>query len=129
MRTRWALALLLVGCAADPSSNPPDDPGDIDRQDGACSALEDQRFGSLEEHECGLTPDGVALCQWQLEISALDPQRSMFMWRHSDVIESGSVRCTGRQLSSDGFGPVYTGTYDPGTQRLIWDDLAYRQLP
>ena len=125
MKTRWMLAALLVGCAAD-SPKDPEDPVVVDAQDGACTALEGRRFASVEEHECGLTPDGVALCTWHIELSALDPQRSNFMWQHSDVGESGSVRCTGRQLSTDGIGPVYTGSYDPGSAVLTWNGLPYQ---
>jgi hypothetical protein len=115
------LALLLAGCAADPA----EDPALIDGQNGACTALEGRTFSSVEQHECGLTPDGVALCHWQITFSAIDPQRSMFTWRHSDVGESGAVRCTGRQLSTDGIGRVYTGAYDPGAGVLTWDGLPY----
>ncbi len=118
------LALLLAGCAAD-SSDSPDDPSVIDGQNGACTGLEGRSFQSVEQHECGLTPDGVAMCHWQITFSAQDPQRTMFMWSHSDVGESGSVRCTGRQISTDGIGRVHTGAYDPGTQTLTWDGLPY----
>jgi hypothetical protein len=128
MTARWMLAFLVAGCTANTTPPDPTDTDDVDRQDGACTALEGRRFESVEEHECGLTPDGVALCHWHLELSALDPQRSGFTWQHSDVGESGSVRCTGRRLSTDGIGPVYTGEYDPATQRMIWDDLPYSLL-
>jgi hypothetical protein len=125
MTARWMLASLLVSCTTNPSLNDPTNADDVDEQNGACTALEGQRLKSIEEHECGLTPDGVALCYWHLELSALDPQRSGFTWQHSDVGESGAVRCTGRRLSTDGIGPVYAGEYDPATQRLIWDALPY----
>lgn len=127
MRTRLLLALLLAGCADD-SSNGPEGPTGVDGQNGACTAFEARRFASVEQHECGRTPDGVALCNWELEFEPLDAQRSRFRWQHSDVSEGGSVRCTGRQLSSDGFGPVYTGAYDPATRRLTWDGLPYQLL-
>jgi hypothetical protein len=125
MTVRWMLAALLVGCTTHAPLNDPTDADDVDQQNGACTALEGQRFKSVEEHECGLTPDGVALCHWHLELSALDRQRSGFTWQHSDVGESGVVRCTARRLSTDGIGPVYSGEYDSATQRLIWDDLSY----
>jgi hypothetical protein len=127
MKTRLMLALLLAGCAAD-STDPTDDPDDpsvIDSQNGACTALEGRSFASVEQHECGISPGGVVMCHWQLTFSGQDPQRSMFMWSHSDVGESGAVRCTGRQLSTDGIGRVYTGAYDPATRTLTWDGLPY----
>jgi hypothetical protein len=127
MKAPWMLALLLAGCGTDSPADP-EDPGDVDAQSGACTAFEGRRFESVEQHECGLTPDGVAMCHWQLELSALDSMRSRFMWQHSDVGESGSVRCTGRQLSTDGIGPVYTGAYDPQARRLTWDNLPYSLL-
>jgi hypothetical protein len=127
MATRWILPLLLAGCASDLPADP-GDPADVDRQDGACTALEGRSFQSIDQHECGLTPDGVAMCHWRLDVTALDPQRSSFTWRHSDVGESGSIRCDGRQLSTDGFGPVYTGTYDPEARRLTWVGVTYSLL-
>jgi hypothetical protein len=130
MTTRWLLALLLAGCStvlpADPAD--PTDPADVDQQSGACLAFEGRRFASVEEHECGLGPTGVVRCTWHLDIAPLDPQRSMFMWQHSDFGESGSIRCTGRQLSTDGFGRIYTGSYNPATQLLTWDGLMYTLL-
>jgi hypothetical protein len=133
MRTCWTLApalslslsLSLAGCSDDSMSAIDDDPEEIDKQNGACTALEGRSFSSVAQHECGLTPNGPAMCNWQLTFTALDPQRSMFMWSHSDVGESGSVRCTGRQLSTDGIGRVYTGSYDPGSAVLTWDGLPY----
>jgi hypothetical protein len=119
------LAALLVGCAADTSPNDPTDAGAVDGQNGACTAFEGRRFSSVEELECGLTPDGVARCHWSLELSAQDAQRSNFTWHHSDVGESGAVRCTGRRLSTDGIGRIYTGDYDPASRRLTWDGIPY----
>ena len=124
MKLRWMLALLLAGCADDSPAGQ-DDPAVIDSQNGACTALEGRSFSSVEQHECGLTPNGPAMCNWQITFSAQDPQRTLFMWSHSDVGESGSVRCTGRQLSTDGIGRVYTGAYDPANQTLTWDGLPY----
>lgn len=128
MRTRTlpALAALAVAAACGTDAPPGgDDPALVDGQDGACTALEGRQFQSVEQHECGRTPDGVAMCHWQLAFMPTDPQRSSFTWMHSDVGESGSVRCTGRQLSTSGIGPVYTGTYDPASRRLTWVNLAY----
>ena len=120
-----AYALSLAGCAADSTDDPKDDPTLVDNQNGACSALEGRSFASVDKHECGLTPNGPAMCNWQITFSAVDAQRSNFTWQHSDVGESGAVRCTGRQISTDGIGPVYTGAYDPSAAVLTWDDLPY----
>ncbi len=125
MQPRLLLALLLAGCAADSDPSDPEDPGPVDAQNGACTALENRRFASVDEHECGITPDGVAMCTWHIEFSPLDPQRSNFTWQHSDVGQSGSIRCTGRMITTDGIGPVYSGSYDPATRRLTWDNLPY----
>lgn len=119
------LAALFAGCAADPAPGDPAHAAAVDGQDGACTAFEGHAFSSVEELECGLTPGGVAKCHWTLSLSALDAQRSTFMWRYSDVGESGAVRCTGRHLSTDGIGPVHTGDYDPATHQLIWEDVPY----
>lgn len=119
------LAALLAGCAADSAPNDPTDAAAVDGQDGACAALEGRSFSSVDELECGLTPDGVARCHWTLAISALDAQRSNFMWRYSDVGESGAIRCTGRHLSTDGFGATHTGDYDPATRQLVWEQIPY----
>jgi hypothetical protein len=120
-----ATLIAATGCGTDDDPPAGDEAAIVDRQNGACIALEGRQFQSVEQHECGLTPNGPAMCHWQLEFTPTDPQRSSFMWRHSDVGESGAVRCTGRQITTDGFGPVYTGTYDPATRRLTWVNLAY----
>jgi hypothetical protein len=128
MRTRWLLALVIAGCSDGGSSEPPPLDG-VEGQSGACTAFEGRTFESVEPHECGLTPNGPAMCLWHLMFAPIDPQRSRFSWQHSDVGESGSVRCTGRQVLTDGISRAYSGSYDPEVRRLTWDGLPYVVMP
>jgi len=93
--------------------------------DGACTAYEGRTFESVDPQECGLTPNGPAMCKWRLSFDPIDPQRTRFSWQHSDAGESGAVRCTGRQITTDGIGNVHTGSFDTTTGRLTWERLPY----
>lgn len=127
MRARWVAPLLLAACFTTKSTAPGEDIEDIDMQRGACTAFEGVTFESLAKHECGLTPDGVARCHWHVTLESLDPMRSGYVWSYSDVMESGTVRCTGRAIelveAPRGSGPI--GTYDDVTGELTWDDIVY----
>lgn len=128
LRAPWlAVPLAFAGCIAD---LPPEDPGPstaTPTAKGACTMLEGVQFKSVNQGECGLTPDGVALCTWHIQFESYDGStRSRFTWSHSDVGESGFVTCDGNKLVAEGAGSTpYTGTFDPDTLDLVWDGGAY----
>jgi hypothetical protein len=127
MGTPRMLLLVLAGCSDASTTAPPID--GVDGQRGACTAFEGRTFESVDLHECGLTPNGASMCRWRLSFEPIDAQRTMFSWQHSDVGENGAVRCTGRQITTDGIGNVYTGAYDATTRRLTWDGVPYAVTP
>lgn len=100
---------------------------DIDTQRGACSAFEGIRFESLTKQECGLTPDGTASCHWHVTLDLFDKSRSTYEWQYSDVVESGAVSCTGRQIDvvegPRGAGSI--GVYDDASGELTWNGIVY----
>lgn len=100
------------------------DPSTVEQQNGACIDLEGRTFSSVNELECGLTPDGAARCHWQLAFAIRDGQASDFAWSYSDVGESGRVECHGHALSATASRKI-TGSYDPATQMLTWDGQVY----
>jgi hypothetical protein len=91
---------------------------------GACVVLEGRQFSSVNELECGLTPDGVARCKWQLSFTAGDPAASEFTWSYSDVGEAGRASCDHNTVTAVG-GREISGRFDPITQRLTWDGQVY----
>jgi hypothetical protein len=97
------------------------DPATVEQQNGACIALEGRTFASLNELECGLTPDGVGRCHWQISFATRDKTASDFAWSHSDVGESGRVECHGETVAAT----TYAGAFDPATQLLTWAGEAY----
>jgi hypothetical protein len=108
------------------------DPSTVEQQEGACIELEDRRFESVNELECGLTPDGVALCKWSLVFEMRDDASSTFQWQYSDVGEAGHVECYGasiNSLSAVSGGRTVSGSYDPATQKLIWEGETYTLAP
>lgn len=86
--------------------------------DVACQSIIGRTFRSVEELECGISPDGPALCNWRLAFGFDDS----FEWMHSDVGEGGGYSCADGNISTDGSA---SGTYDPGTQILTWDGVDY----
>lgn len=119
MRTLWIPVLLLAGCTAE---LPHEDPATVARR-GACTALEGRSFSSVEQAECGITPDGVALCNWQISFLPNDADSTRFEWGHSDVGESGIVTCDADSVRSDE-PTLYEGHFTPQLD-LLWDDVAY----
>jgi hypothetical protein len=127
LRALWlAVPLALPGCIDD---LPPEEPhpNTMPAAKGACTLLENVEFKSVNQGECGLTPDGVAMCTWHIRFESYDGStRSRFTWAHSDVGESGLVTCDGNTLVAEGAGATpYTGTFDPNTLDLVWDGAAY----
>ena len=95
-------------------------------QHGACFVLEGRTFVSLDELECGLTPNGPALCHWQVMFKTFTPDDSLFQWSHSDVGESGAVTCEGADLQLRGNTTSLTvGVFDATAQLLTWHEVVY----
>ena len=111
---RWMIALVLgvLGAACDGSAN-------------ACDVVEGRTFLSVDERECGLTPDGPAMCHWRLQFSDGE-----YSWSYSDVSESGTYTCDGDTLdASGGGGASYRGTVESDPDRLTWDGVTYEPAP
>ena len=96
----------------------------------ACGAVANLTFLSVEEHECGLTPTGVATCQWSIAFTDNGATRQL-SWRHSDVSETLVYRCDGYTITTavvSGTQPTYKGTYEPATGILTWDGFNYTKV-
>jgi hypothetical protein len=94
---------------------------DTDTDLTACDAISGRTFASVEELECGISPDGVALCHWHLTFNT----DGTWSWQHSDYGESGTWDCADGVVSSTG-PSSYSGTYDPLTDTLSWDGHDYQ---
>jgi hypothetical protein len=123
MRLSAVLSIPLAACTGGMQ-----DPSTVEQQEGACIALEGRRFESVNELECGLTPNGVALCKWSLSFATRDDDSSSWNWRYSDVGESGHVECNGATISSLTQRSI-NATFDPATQKLIWEGQTYVPAP
>ena len=50
----------------------------------------------------------------------------MFDWLYSDFGESGTYTCSGTVVTGQRFGATpIAGQYDPASQTLTWDGIAY----
>lgn len=123
--SRRCLALAPVALLASACTSGMQDPTTVETQQGACIALEGLAFESVGERECGLTPDGVAYCNWGISFEAHDDAASRFQWHYSDVAQGGSVACDGNTITSMPGTRALTGTFDPATNTLLWDGVAY----
>jgi hypothetical protein len=112
-----SLVVVLAACTANE--------GTSTAQHGACTSVESYTFASMVEMECGLTPNGVALCPWRIAFEPRDNTASDFEWSYSDVVESGSVQCDGNDLETVNSSWQHAGTYDPATYTLVWDGASY----
>ncbi len=100
------------------------DPTTVEQQNGACIALEGRTFTSVDELECGRSPDGTGRCHWLITFAIRDNRASDFAWSYSDVAESGKVECHGETLAGIA-SRSYTGAFDPATQTLTWAGAQY----
>lgn len=143
MRRAWlVLALVLSPACSDTASDsavsgdsarPHDDTGTPDTGDsaaadsadtapaGACAELAGSAWGSVEELECGLGPDGVALCHWRLSFTT----DGAFMWRYSDVGEGGRWACVGEALTATTDGGRVLAATLVDASHLDWERVAY----
>lgn len=118
--SRLPLVLLALGACTGMQ-----DPSTVEQADGACFELEGRTFASVDELECGLTPDGVARCHWSVTFTARDTQSTDFLWSYSDVGEAGSVSCLGDVLTATTGARTVHATYDPAAQTLSWAGQTY----
>jgi hypothetical protein len=96
----------------------------------ACQAVANSTFLSTEEHECGLTPTGIATCQWRLSFTDNGTTRQL-SWQLSDYSLGLVYQCNGFALtaqSPSGTGAIYKGTYDPASGILLWDGFNYTKI-
>jgi hypothetical protein len=91
-----------------------------DAFDAACGSIVSRSFRSIEEYECGQTPEGVALCHWQITFDS--DGDGTFLWMYSDVGQGGVYQCADGTVTTD---TEIGGTYDAATSVLTWDGIAY----
>ena len=123
MRSLLLPTLCLAACTGGMQ-----DPSTVEQQEGACFALEGRRFESANELECGRTPNGVALCKWQLAFASRDEESSQFMWQtqiSADVGETGHIACDGATIIVTSLPREINATFDAATQKLVWEDQTY----
>lgn len=87
----------------------------------ACDAVP-ANYLSIEEYECGITPDSLEMCQWQVNLQATGE----YLWMHSDVGEGGNYACIDGVITLDN-DPTHSASYDPDTGILTWDGIEYTQ--
>lgn len=88
-----------------------------------CAFAEPASFNSVEQLECGISPDGVSYCNWNVSFD-----NGEFQYRLSDYILIGTYTCDGNTVTAvDNGNNSYTGTYDPSTGQLDWDGHLYNQ--
>jgi len=92
--------------------------------DVLCEQIVGTTFLSLEELECGLTPDGPELCHWQITFE----EDGNYLWMHSDVGEGGTYVCQGGNFFVVG-GSDVDFDVDPVTGILTWDGVEYEAAP
>ena len=95
------------------------DDGDV--FDAVCEAIVGTTFESIEELECGLTPEGVELCHWQVRFE----DNGEWLWNYSDVGQGGDYTCVGGVLTITNDVTI-EHAYDPRTQTLTWEGVDYR---
>jgi hypothetical protein len=94
-------------------------------EQGACVALEGRAFASVDERECGRTPDGVATCRWQVSFDIGTLTSSEWSWLYSDVGAAGRATCNDGTITATSGARTIHGLFDAATQRLIWDNVVY----
>src|SRR5688572_17231212 len=123
-RMRWTWIVLVTACTGGMH-----DPSTVEQQNGACFALEGRTFTSVQQLECGRTPDGVAKCNWTLTFANRDADASEFAWSYSDVSEHGRAECRGQSIIATAAGRTVTASFDPSSQMLSWNGELYVAAP
>ena len=80
-------------------------------------------FVSVDEYEVGLGPDGPVMGHWTIAFQA-----DGYSWSFSDVTSEGEYSCQGETVVTEGGSDDIVGVYDPQTNILMWDDVAYRLM-
>lgn len=91
-------------------------------QPETCFFNEPARFASVEQLECGQTPDGTSYCNWTLSFD-----QGQFTWMHSDVGEVGGYSCDGNEVVGKTDYASYSGTFDEASGVLVWEGVKYLQ--
>jgi hypothetical protein len=128
---RHLRSLAFIALAACGSSGPgmmvsDDQPGDDEQPLGRCTDLDGRSFSSIDlQPDCGLGPDGPEPCHWRVEFNDDGALYTGWTWYHSDVGESGDIRCAGgTQIVT--VSDNHTASYDAETDQLQWDDIVYQ---
>lgn len=78
---------------------------------------------SLEEYECGISPGGVEMCQWQVTLE----NAGGYLWMYSDIGEGGNYACNNGVITLDN-DPLHSATLDPVAAVLTWDGIEYGKV-
>jgi hypothetical protein len=132
MRASVAISTIVLAAACGTGEGGGEDAGEGTDSTGestgaggdACERIAGHQYRSVEELECGLGPGGPELCNWTLEFDTA----GHFAWYLSDFMESGSYYCNGLMVFGAGNTNV-TGSLDPASGILSWDDHDYAQSP
>ena len=92
--------------------------------EAVCEQIVGTRFSSIEELECGLTPEGPALCHWSIVFE----ENGDYLWQYSDVGQGGTYTCEGGMITV-GNAPELEVSYDIETGILTWDGVQYLAEP
>ena len=86
---------------------------------GPCSELVGQQYSSVEELECGNTPEGPAYCHWTLSF-----EEATYQWMRSDAALAGSYDCEGGMITAEAGAASFTGELHADGS-LTWDGEQY----
>lgn len=90
-------------------------------QADACADIKNSRFSSVNQQTGGMTPEGASKAHWSIRFTD-----TTFSWIHTDIVQSGFFTCTDNNITLK--DSSVTGTYDPATQILTWDGVAYKKV-
>jgi hypothetical protein len=87
-----------------------------------CGAIKGKVYESVDNHETGLGPQGVAMGKWSVVFKG----DGSYEWNHSDVQESGRYFCDGLSVEGTiGDGDFYEGTFNRAGDALTWEGVDY----
>lgn len=89
-----------------------------------CAFLVGKKFLSDELLECGLGPDGVETCPWQISFT-----EDIFSHLFSDYGEEGTYTCNDGQIMGLVGNQPRVGTIDAALGELVWEDIVYHVAP
>ena len=114
------------GATSDPSATSSGSEGgsETGEPDAVCEQIVGTRFSSIEELECGLTPDGPALCHWSIVFE----ENGDYLWQYSDVGQGGTYTCEGGVITVEN-DPDLEVSYDLEAGILTWDGVQYVAEP